>query len=115
MEVVTWNIVTFETGSGEKVVDKLIKKQQPQAEAKIVHVVTLLKQYGNKLGLPHSKALGSGLYELRIRGKEELRILYCFAPQRTIYLLHGFKKQTQQIPSKHLEIALQRMKSLTNI
>lgn len=115
MEENIWNIETYETGSGEKVVDEFIKKQQPQAKAKIVHIVKLLKQYGNKLGLPHSKALGSGIYELRIRGKEELRIIYCFAPQKTIYLLHSFKKQTKQIPSEELDVALQRMKSLTSI
>ena len=83
-----------------------------QAKAKIVHTIKLLKLYGNKLGLPHSKALGLGLYEIRIRGKEELRIFYCFAPQKTIYLLHGFKKQTQQTPLKELDIALQRKKGL---
>lgn len=115
MEEIIWNIETYETGSGEKIVDEFIKKQRPQAKAKIAHIVKLLKQYGNKLGLPHSKALGSGLYELRIRGKEELRIIYCFVPQKTIYLLHGFKKQTQQIPLKELDIALKRKKSLTYI
>lgn len=113
MEETVWNIETYETAGGEKVVDEFIKKQQPQTKAKIAHSVRLLKQYGNKLGLPHSKALGTGIYELRIRGREEIRILYCFLPRKTIYLLHGFKKQTQQIPSKHLEIAIQRMKSLT--
>ena len=115
MEEIIWNIETYETNSDEKVVDEFIKKQQPQAKAKIVHTVKLLTLYGNKLGLPHSKALGSGLYELRIRGKEELRIIYCFGKQKTIYLLHGFKKQTQKVPLKELDIALRRKKSLTSI
>lgn len=114
MDQIVWSIETYEAGSGEKVVDEFIKKQQPQAKAKIAHTIKLLKLHGNKLGLPHSKALGSRLYELRIRGKEEIRILYCFSPQKTIYLLHGFKKQTQQIPSRDLDIALHRMKSLTH-
>lgn len=113
MELATWNIETHETNSGEKVVDDFIKKQQPQAKAKIVHTIKLLGIYGNKLGLPHSKTLRSGLYELRIRGKEELRIIYCFGKQRTIYLLHGFKKQTQKTPTKELDIALKRKTSLT--
>lgn len=115
MEEVLWNIETYETGSGEKVVDEFIKRQQPQAKAKIAHTVKLLKQYGNKLGLPHSKPLGSGLYELRIRGKEELRIIYCFGRKKTTYLLHGFKKQTQDIPKRELDLAMYRMKSLTTI
>ncbi|MBI3290617.1 type II toxin-antitoxin system RelE/ParE family toxin [Candidatus Microgenomates bacterium] len=115
MEETAWNIETYETASGEKIVDEFIKKQQPQTIAKIAHDVKLLKQYGNKLGLPHSKALGAGLYELRIRGREEIRILYCFRPGKTIYLLHGFKKQTKQIPLRELDVALQRMKDLTSI
>lgn len=115
MEEVIWNVETYETTSGEKVVDEFIKKQQPLTKAKIAHTIKLLKLYGNKLGLPHSKALGSGLYELRIRGKEELRIIYCFAQLKTIYLLHGFKKQKQQIPLKDLDISLKRKKDLTSI
>ena len=112
MEEINWTIETFETSREDKPVDEFIKKQQPQAKAKIVHHIRLLKQYGNRLGMPHAKMLGEGLYELRIRGKEELRILYCFT-KRTIYLLHAFKKQKQETPRKELDIARQRMKSLT--
>lgn len=91
----------------------LLGNSNPQAKAKIAHTIKLLKIYGNKLGLPHSKALGSEIYELRVRGKEELRIIYCFGKHKTIHLLHGFKKQTQQIPLKEIDIAFKRMKDLT--
>ena len=113
MEEIIWTIETFETSSKDKPVDEFIKKQQPQAKAKIAHHVSLLKQYGIKLGMPHAKMLGGGLYELRIRGKEELRIFYCFA-RKTIYLLHAFKKQKQETPQKELDIARKRKKSLTS-
>ena len=62
--------------------------------------------------MPHSKQLAKGLYELRVRGKEEVRILYCFK-KKDIYLLHGFKKQTQKTPGKEIEIALKRIEMLT--
>lgn len=115
MKEVVWKIETFETKNGDKPVDDFIKKLQPQAKAKIVHTVNLLREFGNRLMMPHSKALGSGLYELRIRGKDELRIFYCFTSQKTIYLLHAFKKQTRQTPLKELETALSRVKDLTDI
>lgn len=115
MNTVEWIILTYENSRGEKPVDEFIKKQQPQGRSKIAHTVRLLRQYGNMLGLPHSKALGGGLYELRIRGKEELRIFYCFAEQKTIYLLHAFKKQKQSTPKKELDLTLSRMKELTEI
>lgn len=106
-----WIISTFETKRGEKPVDEFINKQQPQAQAKIVHNVRLLRQYGSRLGMPHAKMLGSGLYELRMRGKEELRILYCFT-STAIHLLHAFKKQTQKTPQREMDVAVERMKSL---
>ncbi len=112
MDIIPWKILTYETSGGEKPVDLFIKKQQPQARSKIIHNIRLLQQYGNILGMPHAKMLGGGLYELRIRGKEELRVCYFFK-QRTIYLLHAFKKQQQQIPQKELALALTRMKELT--
>ncbi len=108
----SWNIITFETQRGEKPVDEFIKRQQPQAKSKIVHNIRLLGQYGNMLGMPHSRMLAGGLYELRIRGKEELRIFYCFK-KKTICLLHVFKKQTQKTPVKELDLAINRMKELT--
>lgn len=61
--------------------------------------------------MPHAKQLGSGIYELRVRGEEEIRIFYGFQ-QKTIYLLHAFKKQTQKTPHKEIETALQRLQSL---
>lgn len=112
MDAIPWTILTYETSSGEKPVDLFIKKQQPQARSKIIHNVRLLQEYGNMLGMPHSKMLGRGLCELRIRGKEELRILYFFK-QKTIYLLHAFKKQKQQTPQKDIELAFLRVKDLT--
>ena len=114
MQEITWIIETFETRGKDKPVDEFIKKQQPQARAKIVHNVRLLKQYGSRLGMPHAKMFGGGLYELRVRGREELRIFYCFI-QKTIYLLHAFKKQTQETPQKELDTARQRMGGLTSV
>lgn len=45
---------------------------------------------------------------------EELRIFYAFK-ERIIYLLHGFRKQTQKTPQKELDTALTRLQSLTKI
>lgn len=108
----SWNILLFETQRGEKPVEEFIISKSPQTKAKVAHLINLLEIHGNILGMPHSKQLIKGLYELRIRGNEEIRILYCFK-NKNIYLLHGFKKQTQKTPNKEIEIALNRIKLLT--
>lgn len=107
-----WKILEYETTRGERPVADFIKKQQPQAIAKITHLIDLLEIHGSLLGMPHAKKLEADLYELRIRGKEETRIIYGFK-QKTIYLLHGFKKQKQKTPQKEIETARQRYLSLT--
>lgn len=58
--------------------------------------------------MPHTRQMGDGLYELRVRGKQEVRIFYIFAKGSTIYLLHAFQKKTQTTPKKELETARQR-------
>ncbi len=108
----SWNIILFETLRGEKPIEEFITSKSPQTKAKITHLIDILQIHGNILGMPHSKQLTKGLYELRVRGKEELRILYCFK-QKNIYLLHAFKKQTQKTPAKEIEIALKRVELLT--
>ncbi len=115
MEIANWMISFYKTKRGEYPVYEFFKKQRPQTQSKITHLIDLLAKYGNMLGLPHSKALGGGLYELRIRGKEELRIFYGFTQQKSIYLLHAFKKQTQETPKKELDVALQRKEEIVTI
>jgi len=109
-----WKVLLFETDRGKNPVEEFINKQQPQARAKALYLFELLQVYGSQLGMPHAKTLGSGIHELRVRGKEELRIFYCFK-KRNIYLLHAFKKQTQKTPQKELSLALERSKQLDTI
>ena len=103
-----WKVIFFESARGEKPVGKFFYNQELKSQAKLLHLFELLKVYGSKLGMPHAKQLGSGIFELRVRGREELRILYGFK-QRTAYLLHAFKKQTQKTPRKEIEIAQKRL------
>jgi len=105
-------ILEYETARGERSVAEFIKKQRPQAIARMAHLIDLLEIHGNLLGMPHAKQLEGNLYELRVRGKEEIRIIYGFVG-KTIYLLYGFKKQKQKIPRKEIETAKARLLSLT--
>ena len=80
--------------------------------AKTLRTIDLLEKFGNKLTLPHSKKISGGLFELRMRGRQEVRIFYCFH-KNTIYLLHGFIKKFQRIPNKELRLAQAKYKALT--
>jgi len=103
----TWNIVSFESVRGEQPVEEFIKSLDKATISKFTHEVDLLEKHGPFLKMPHSKKITRDLYELRIRGKQEVRIIYGFK-ENEIYLLHAFLKKTQQIPSKEIKIAEQR-------
>ena len=99
-----WEIIFFETSRGERVVKEFIKSLDQKIISKISSGIDLLEKHGPILGMPHGKKLNKDLYELRIRGKQELRIIYGFTG-KTIYLLHVFQKKTQKTPLKEIKIA----------
>lgn len=49
-------------------VEDFIAKLQKREIAKVVHSIELLEEFGNSLGLPHSRHMSGGLLELKVRG-----------------------------------------------
>ncbi len=93
-------------------VEIFIQSLEKPTIAKVLRVIDLLEKFGHYLGLPHSKKVVSDLFELRIRGKQEVRIFYTFWKGNVI-MLHGFVKKTQIIPRREINQAIRRLRSLT--
>ena len=69
--------------------------------------------YGPDLGMPHTRAMGGGLVELRIMAAEGIaRVFYCTVVDKRIVFLHQFVKKTEKTPPKELQIARRRMKDV---
>jgi phage-related protein len=110
-----WEIETYKTSSGQEVVEQFIIKMQPATQGKLTRLLDMLEQFGPELSMPHTKPMSGGLYELRVRGKQEVRVFYIFAKGSTIYLLHAFQKKTQETPRKELNIARQRQTEINSL
>jgi len=83
--------------------------------ADYARIIELLMEFGPNLRMPHSRAIGDGLFELRPRGSEGIgRAFYCFILHRRILILHAFIKKTQGTPERELKIARKRMKEVLN-
>ncbi len=76
--------------------------------AKIFSRFELLELLGPDLGMPNVKRIVGTLYELRIRGREEVRLLFAIS-KTNIYVVHGFKKKKDRIPLKEIKIAQSRL------
>jgi len=95
-------------------VDNFIRSLEEPTAAKTLKAIDLLEEFGNLLRLPHSRSLGGGVFELRARGKREVRLLYGFHNQNA-HIVHGFIKKTQRTPARELGIAIRRLRELDDI
>ena len=83
--------------------------------ADYARIVELLIERGPNLRLPHSRAFGGGLFELRPRGKSGIgRAFYCYLVGHRVVVLHAFIKKSQQTPEQEIKIARKRMKEIQN-
>lgn len=81
--------------------------------ADYTRLIELLMEFGPDLGMPHSRPMGGGLFELRARGAEGVgRVLYCWATGKRAVVLHAIVKKTAMTPRRDLEIARRRMKGV---
>ena len=63
--------------------------------------------------MPHTRPMGGGLFELRIKAAEGIaRVFYCTVVDRRTVVLHQFVKKSDKTPPKELETARRRMKEL---
>ncbi len=71
--------------------------------------IDLLKLHGNNLKMPHSKALGKGLFELRER-TYNYRMYYSFNGKQIIIILMAGNKKSQE---KDIKIARKRLQEIS--
>ncbi len=83
--------------------------------ASYAKLTCLLEDFGLELRMPHSRAMGDGLFELRPRGREGIaRVFYCMRVGREIIMLHSFIKKTNGTPKRELETARRRQREVIN-
>lgn len=87
----------------------------PGLRARYRALVLRMLEYGSDLGMPHTRSLGGGLYEIRAKAAEGIgRAIYCTLVGRRIAILHEFVKKTDKTPARDLDLARNRMKLVLN-
>ncbi len=57
-------------------------------------------------------SIGKGVKEIRIKVKDQFRVIYIASFSDKVYVLHAFKKKTQKTPNRDLDTAKQRLKAI---
>lgn len=83
--------------------------------ARYLRYTDRMEIFGPDLGMPHTRAIGEGLFELRLKAGEGIaRVFYCTMVGKKITILHQFIKKTDKTPLRELETARRRMKEVRN-
>jgi len=105
-----WQIVYFNDR-----VQKDVLSMPSGILADYLRLTEAMALYGADLSMPHSRALGAGLFELRPKGPEGIgRVFYCTQVGRVIVILHSFIKKTQETPDADMRMARKRLKEVKN-
>lgn len=102
--------VSFYTPPGKiSPISKFLSSCQPSLRAKVLRKLKYVEGYGLSPVIPDIKRFtGTPLWELRILGKENIRIFCGSLPKNEIKILHIFKKKTQKTRAKEILLALKR-------
>jgi phage-related protein len=78
-------------------------------QARYIHLTERMLIFGPSLGMPHTRAFGKGLFELRLKSKEGIgRVFFCVLSGRRIMILHAFVKKSSKTPANEVKIARTR-------
>jgi hypothetical protein len=102
-----WIIDEYATPRGEKPILSFLDSLSAEDQAHAAALIELLRERGNTLREPESKALGEGLFELR---RKRIRMFFVFRPGRRALLIDGIVKKRRDIPPDVLE----RMRKLAD-
>ena len=97
---------------GDVPVRDFIKDFNKKSRAKIGRYIDLLEEYGPDLPRPYADQVRDKIRELRVRTTDgNVRIFYFFFIEKSIILVHAFKKKTQDLPEREIEQADRNMLS----
>ncbi len=65
----TWSIEYY-----SKTIEQAILCLPSGLHARYLRLTDLMLEFGPNLGMPHTRAMGDGLFELRVKGKEGIEV-----------------------------------------
>ena len=92
-------------------VEEFLDDLEEEARAKVSIMIDLLEEYGYELREPHTKKLTKQLFELRSRGKQEVRLLFAYRSGK-IFILTGFIKKSRKTPRLEIVKAERELNTL---
>ena len=105
----------YHTSSGRDVIAEFLRDCSQNIRSDYFDAISLLEK-GEVLKMPLNRPLNNvcpGLQELRFKDRSgQFRFLYLLKKRDAIYVIHGFKKKTEELPDKEKWLVLKRIKEI---
>lgn len=109
-----WKIIYYISATGENPVKKFLDAHL-KTKLKALRILSHIEEFGLNYAIPHIKKLtGTPLWEIRILGEDNARILYVTRQGKQILLLHAFMKRADKTPKKEIDIGLVRLSEISS-
>ena len=104
-------VVYYTSPTNQNPVSDFLDSLSTKQQSKILRILEYIREYGLEAVTIHTKKLtGYHLWEIRILGQDNIRVVYAILLKDTVLLLHGFIKKRQKTPPKEIQKALLRLK-----
>ncbi|KKQ98198.1 MAG: Toxin-antitoxin system, toxin component, RelE family [Candidatus Woesebacteria bacterium GW2011_GWB1_39_12] len=106
-------IYFYKTTSGREVIAEFIDRLDEITKSRVRNGIRILEKHGLELLKNRSvKKITTrpDIFELRIVGKKQIRILFTIYDANTYLLIHIFVKKTQKTPIEDIKLAQKRAK-----
>lgn len=105
-------LIFFRTEAGSEPVLEWLR-ELPRADRRIVGAGLKDLEFGWPIGMPLCRALGGGLFELRVslRSRRIARVMVC-VHEGELVALHAFIKKTQKTPAGDMTLARSRKRRM---
>jgi len=107
------SIKTITSASGKDLIEEFITSLKGADRQECIDTIDLLSEYGFMLSSKYIKKLTNKpkLWELRVSGKNEYRLLFTYKNQ-VATIVHAFTKKTTKTPQKEIALASNRLKRI---
>lgn len=104
-------IYYYTSPSGENPISKFLDSLPEKQQAKILRVFNHIKQHSLVKPIPNIKKLtGTPLWEIRILGRNNIRLVYAVVFLGHVLILHGFIKKKNKASLKDISLSLKRFR-----
>ncbi len=109
------NVKFYLLSSSRSPIELFLLSCSAELKSDFFDAITLLAN-GHKLFMPHNRNLSNihpGLNELRLKDRTgQFRFFYFIKKGDSVYVLHAFKKKTQELPLNEIKLVLKRIKEI---